>query len=90
MVDRDATAAVLCPDCAADHYEVLSQNGRFTATCSTCGKQGPEAGSLYEATQGWKQLFGMPAKSMSLMVWMIAGGLCLLGLAVAVIGLIAG
>ena len=89
LVDRDGAAAGLCPDCAVDHYEILSENGRFFATCPACGKRGPEAASLYEATTAWKQMFGVPAKSMSRMVWMIAGGLCLLGVVIALVGLVA-
>ncbi len=88
LIARDDVAAGLCPNCAVDKYEVVSEDGRFIAACPVCGKRGPEAGSLYEATESWKQMFGVPARSMSRMVWMIAGGLCLLGAVVAVAGLL--
>ena len=87
LADRDEQAAGLCPDCTVDHFEMLSDEGRFFATCPSCGKRGPEAGSLYEATEAWKQLFGVPMRSMSRMVWLVAGGLCLLGAVIALVGL---
>ena len=90
MADRNGKAAGLCPDCAVGHFEMLSEDGLFFATCPACGKRGPEAGSLYEATEGWKQMFGVPARSMSRMVWMVAGGFCLLAVVIAVIGIAAG
>jgi len=34
-------------------------------------------------------MFGVPARSMSHMVWIVAAGLCLLGGVIAVIGMIA-
>ena len=89
LADRAESEAGLCPDCTVDHFEMLSEDGRFYATCPACGKRGPEAGSLYEATEGWKQMFRVPARSMSQMVWMVAGGFCLLAVVIAVIGIAA-
>ena len=89
LANRAESEARLCPDCAVDHFEMLSEDGRFHATCPACGKRGPEAGSLYEATEGWKQMFGVPARSMSRMVWIVAGGFCLLGVVIALVGLMA-
>ena len=87
LANRGGMAGGLCPDCNVDQYDMMNEEGRFFAICPTCGKRGPQAGSLYEATAGWKQMFGVPAKTMSRMVWMIAGGLCLLGVVIAVVGL---
>jgi hypothetical protein len=78
VANRSNPTRAYC-SCTSRHLETFQDGDSFFMQCSSCGKRGQEASSLYEAQVAWDRSNGRGALGMWDMMLVIALGLCLVG-----------